>query len=279
MTHVGLACRTVVFLGLLVAIAFNAVAVFAAPIPVRFAEGFAHGYLALRDENGDRLADGELIQKSYGHVVDSRLVFRFKDGSLYDERVSFTQKQVFTLQSYKLVQRGPSFPNTLDISLDRKSSEYRVLTSQDGTPEQKLTGRLDLPDDVVNGMIVTVLRNLMPGRGETVHFLAFTPEPKVLDLKLVPTERTTIRIGDLSKPMTRYVIEPKLDSLTMWFGKLLGKLPEKFHYHFWLVTDEVPTFGGFEGPLHLLGPTWRIEQTVSLNLWSKPTDSTKPTPR
>ena len=81
------------FSGLLVAIAFNAVAVFAAPIPVRFAEGFAHGYLALRDENGDRLADGELIQKSHGHVVDSRLVLRFKDGSLYDERVSFTQKQ------------------------------------------------------------------------------------------------------------------------------------------------------------------------------------------
>ena len=279
MTHVGLACRTVVFLGLLVAIAFNTVAVFAAPIPVRFAEGFAHGYLALRDENGDRLADGELIQKSHGHVVDSRLVFRFKDGSLYDERVSFTQKQVFTLQSYKLVQRGPSFPNTLDISLDRKSSEYRVLTSQDGAPEQKLTGtarpagrrreRHDRHDAA----------KLTPGRGETVHFLAFTPEPKVLDLKLVPTERTTIRIGDLSKPMTRYVVEPKLDSLTMWFGKLSGKLPEKFHYHFWLVTDEVPTFGGFEGPLYLVGPNWRIEQTVSLNLWSKPTDSTKPTPR
>jgi hypothetical protein len=200
MTHVGLTCRKVVFWGLLVAIAFNAVASFAAPIPVRFAEGFAHGYLVLRDENGDRLADGEMIQKSHGHVVDSRLVFRFKDGSLYDEGVSFTQKRVFTLQSYKLLQRGPSFPNTLDISIDRKTSEYHILTSQDGAPEQKLTGRIELPDDVANGMIVTMLRNLPPRRGETVHFLAFTPEPKVLDLKLVPTERTTIRIGDFQNP-------------------------------------------------------------------------------
>lgn len=262
--------RRLIMILIAVGLIVEVVSAAAAPIPVRFTEGFSHGYLVLRDENGDRLADGEMIQKAHGAVVDSRLVFRFKDGSLHDERVTFTQKRVFLLQTYKLLQRGPSFPNMLDISMDRKSGAYRVVTSEDGASEKTLTGKLEMPDDVGNGMVVAMLRNLPPGRGESVHFVAFTPEPKILDLKLVPTERTTTRIGDLAKQLTQYVLEPKLDSLTMWFGKLLGKLPEKFHYRFWLVTDDVPTFGAFEGPLHLLGPNWRIEQTTPTNLWSLP---------
>ena len=239
----------------------------AAPISVRFVEGATHGYLLLRDERGDRLADGEMIQKTRGDLVEGQLIFRFKDGSLHDERVSFTQKRVFSLQSYKLIQRGPSFPATIDVAMDRKTGEYRVQSSRDGSTDTPLMGRLELPDDVSNGMVVTLLRNLPAGSGETVHFIAFTPEPKVVPLKLTPAMKTTIHIGDLAKQMTQYVLEPKLSSVTMFFGKLLGKLPRTFHYHFWLLTDEVPAFGGFEGPLYLNGPMWRIEQTPLSNLW------------
>ena len=247
------------------------------PIPVRFLEGATHGFLTLRDDRGDRLADGEMIQKTRGNHVESQLIFRFKDGSLHDERVSFTQKRVFLLQSYKLIQRGPSFPTTIDLAMERKTKAYRLQSSQNGSAATSLTGRLNLPDDVSNGMVMTLLRNLRVDHGETVHFIAFTPEPKVIELKLVPAMKTTIRIGDLAKQMTQYALEPNLDGLTMFFGKLLGKLPSAFHYHFWLVTDDVPAFGGFEGPLYLNGPTWRIEQTTS-NMWPLPTASTD-TPR
>ena len=239
----------------------------AAPISVRFAEGAAHGYLNLADENGNRLADGEMIQKTRGDLVEGQLIFRFKDGSLHDERVSFTQKRIFSLQTYKLIQRGPSFPVTIDVAMERKTGEYRVQSSHDGSADTPLIGRLDLPDDVSNGMVVTLLRNLSANSGESVHFIAFTPEPKVIELKLVPATKRTIRIGDLAKQMTQYVLEPQLNSVTMFFGKLLGKLPRAFHYHFWLLTDEVPAFGGFEGPLYMNGPTWRIEQTTLSNLW------------
>ncbi|WP_447986697.1 hypothetical protein [Nitrospira sp. Nam74] len=249
-----------------------------APVPVRFLEGTTHGFLTVRDERGDRLADGEMIQNARGNLVESQLIFRFKDGSLHDERVSFTQNRVFLLQSYTLIQRGPSFPTTIDLAMDRKTKAYRVQSSQNGSAATSLTGRLDLPNDVSNGMVMTLLRNLRADHGETVHFIAFTPEPKVIALKLIPAAKTTIRIGDFVKQMTQYALEPKLDGLTMFFGKLLGKLPSAFHYHFWLVTDEVPAFGGFEGPLYLNGPTWRIEQTTS-NVWPSPTASTADTPR
>ncbi len=47
------------------------------------------------------------------------MVFRFKDGSLHDETVVFTQDRVFTLQSYHLIQRGPAFTEDTEISLER----------------------------------------------------------------------------------------------------------------------------------------------------------------
>jgi hypothetical protein len=251
----------------------------AAPISVRFAEGATHGYLVLRNDRGDRLADGEMIQKTRGDLVEGQLIFRFKDGSLHDERVSFTQKRVFSLQSYTLIQHGPSFPATMDVAMERKTGEYRVQSSQDGSADTPIIGRLKLPDDVSNGMVVTLLRNLAVGSGETVHVIAFTPEPKVIELKLLPATNRTIYIGDLAKQVTQYVLEPQLNSVTMFFGKLLGKLPRAFHYHFWLLTDDVPAFGGFEGPLYLNGPTWRIEQTALPKLWSSQTASATSGPR
>jgi hypothetical protein len=251
----------------------------AAPISVRFAEGATHGYLILRNDHGDRLADGELIQKTRGDLVEGQLIFRFKDGSLHDERVSFTQKRVFSLQSYMLIQRGPSFPATMDVAMERKTGEYRVQSFQDGSADTPVIGRLELPDDVSNGMVVTLLRNLAAGSGETVHVVAFTPEPKVIELKLIPATNRTVHIGDLAKQVTQYVLEPQLNSVTMFFGKLLGKLPRAFHYHFWLLTDDVPAFGGFEGPLYLNGPTWRIEQTTLPKLWPSETASATGGPR
>jgi hypothetical protein len=81
----------------------------AAPIPVRFVEGAVHGFLVLRTVNDVLIASGDLIQISRGGQVQSRMVFRFKDGSVFDESVIFSQDQVFAMQSYHLVQRGPVF--------------------------------------------------------------------------------------------------------------------------------------------------------------------------
>ncbi len=75
-------------------------------VTVRYHEGVTHGFLTLRSTTGDLLAEGDLLQVVRAEGVDSRLVFRFRDGSLYDETVVFSQSRVFTLLSYRLQQRG-----------------------------------------------------------------------------------------------------------------------------------------------------------------------------
>ena len=172
----------------------------AAPVPVRFAEGSLHGFLVLSTTEEVLIASGDLLQVVRDGEVESRLVFHFKDGSVLDETVVFTQRNVFTMQSYRLVQRGPAFPEDTEISLERASGKYHVKTRahKDGR-EKVLDGTLDLPLDVYNGMVLTVVKNLSGGAGETVHMVAFTPAPKLIKLKLAPAGEQKILVGGIRK--------------------------------------------------------------------------------
>src|SRR4051812_18827321 len=95
------------------------------PIAVRFPEGIAHGFLVLRSLAGEIIGHGEMTQiVKEGDQVESHLVFTFKDGSLHDEHVIFSQQRVFRMLHYHLVQHGPSFPDQIEVSIDRSTAEY-----------------------------------------------------------------------------------------------------------------------------------------------------------
>jgi hypothetical protein len=232
----------------------------AAPVPVRFAEGVTHGFLVLRSADGPLIASGDLLQVGRGGEVESRMVFRFKDGSMFDERVVFAQRRVFSLQSYRLVQHGPAFTEDSEILLEQASGKYRVKTKARKDGRQKLLeGRLDLPPDVYNGMVLTVAKNLPKGSGQTVHIVAFTPKPQLIPLELAPAGEQKVLVGGLAKSATHYVFKPQLGTGLKLLATLLGRVPPD--YHAWIVTGEVPAFVGFEGPLYPTGPVWRIELT------------------
>jgi hypothetical protein len=168
----------------------------AAPIAVRFAEGVTHGFLLLRTVDGGLIASGDLFQVARSGKVESRMVFHFKDGSLFDERVVFTQQRVFAMQSYHLVQRGPAFAEDTEISLQRASGKYYVKTTshKDGR-EEAIDGTLELPPDVYNGIVITVVKNLPKGAGATVHMVAFTPKPLLIELELALAGEHKVPVG------------------------------------------------------------------------------------
>jgi hypothetical protein len=245
----------------------------AAPVAVRFPEGVTHGFLLVRSLVGEIIGQGEMTQVvKPGDLVESQLVFRFKDGSLHDEKVAFSQQRVFTMISYRLVQRGPSFPDQIDVSIDRGTAEYTVRSKagEDGK-EEVLTGEFDLPKDAYNGMLIMVLKNLQRDTDETVSYLVFTPGPEAIKLELLLVGEHTVRIGDLSRQALQYVFRPDIGMIRKFFGKFLGKLPADFHYDCWILADEVPSFVQFEGPLQLMGPIVRIE-LVSPRLPTTPED-------
>jgi hypothetical protein len=232
--------------------------VYAAPVPVRFAEGVVHGFLVLRSVDGAALALGDLLQVGRDGVIEKRMLFRFKDGSVFDERVTYTERGVYALKRYSLSQTGPAFAADTDVLMTVATGAYRVKTKDHrGGAEKILEGRLDLPADVYNGMIFSVVKDLPKGSGEVIHFVAFTPQPKLIELELTPVGEQKVMVGELTKTAVHYLMKPRLGIWLTFFAKVLGRMPEDLHA--WILTDEVPAFVGFEGALTTPGPVWRIE--------------------
>ena len=228
--------------------------VHAEPIAVRYTEGVGRGFPVLRAASGEVLAQGDFAQVAYADRVENRMTFRFRDGSLYDETVTYDQRGTFKLLSYRLVQRGPSFPESLDASFERATGEYRVrYRADEQSAEEVLSGQVEIPDDAYNGLLCTVLKNLEPGKSQTVHIIAVTPKPRALKMLLTPLAQEPVSMGPAVVAATRFHIKPQLGMLA---SLLVVALPD---VKTWIATGEAPAFLRFEGPLFFMGPVWRID--------------------
>jgi hypothetical protein len=226
-------------------------------VKVRLREGTLRGFLVLGPPGGEPIAHGELGQKPAGALIESQLLLKFKDGSLYHETATFSQKDVFRLEGYRLVQRGPSFP-TMEISFDRKSGQYKARTQETKEDTEKTaSGQLEMPADLYNGMALVLLKNLPPGAGATVHMAAFTPKPRLIKMELRQEGEDTVRVGDDAKKAMRYLVKLEVGGLTGVIASLIGKDPPDLRY--WLVAGEIPAFVRFQGAMYLNGPIWRLE--------------------
>src|ERR1700737_2271577 len=106
------------------------------PVAVRYAEGVVRGFLALRTLDGTLLANGDLIQVARGDRVTSQVAFHFKDGSLHDETVVFSQRNRFRLLSDHVVQKGPAFRQPLDMTINAESRQVTVHYKDDDGKEK-----------------------------------------------------------------------------------------------------------------------------------------------
>ncbi len=227
-------------------------------LPVRFAEGMVHGFLELRSDSGTLLAHADLLQVARDSGVESRLVFHFPDSSVFTETVRFTQRGVFKLQHYHLVQRGPAFETDLEVTLDRSGRYDVTARSRKDGEVKRYQDSLELPPDVYNGMVILIAKNLPAKQGATVHIVAFTPKPRLVKLEIAPAGSQPVTLGRHTETATHYTLKPKLGPVVGVAAKLTGQMPPDSHV--WIVTDGVPAFVRFQGPLYS-GPVWRLSLT------------------
>jgi hypothetical protein len=226
---------------------------------VRYSEGTAHGFLELRSNNDSLIAFGDLLQVPGDSGIESRMVFRFADGSTFEETTEFTQHQAFRMTSYHLVQHGPAFDADLDASLSAGGHYVVKSTSHKDKKAETFEGRLDLPEDTYNGLPVILAKNLRSGDTARVHLVAFTPKPQLIGLQISFVGTDSATLGSRTLATAHYVLKPQLGPLKAFFAKLLGKLPPDSHI--WIITEDVPAFLRFEGPMYM-GPVWRLSQTM-----------------
>jgi hypothetical protein len=237
---------------------FRPSALHAEPVRVRQSEGLVHGFLVLRSMEGKTLAEGDLTEIAVGETVTNHLVFHFKDGSVHDETAVFSQRRTFRLLKYHLVQKGPTFRHPVDVTIDTSKGEVTVRYGDDDGKEKVTTDHLDLPLDVANGMVLTLLKNIRPDVQQTkVSMVAVTPKPLLVKLAITPGGEEAFSTVQSRRKAIRYDINVEIGGLTGWLADLLGKQPPPIHV--WILGGEAPAFVKSEGPLYMGGPVWRIE--------------------
>ena len=227
----------------------------AAQVPVRYQEGIAHGFLTLRTTDGRLIAEGESAQTAKDGVVTSRIVFHFKDGSLYDDTTTFSQKGHFRLLKDHAVQKGPAFKQQLESTIDAQNGKVTVHFEKDGKPKE-LEESVELPADVSNGLIFTIVKNLLSNPVTTVSYLAIAPKPTLVKLVFTRQGQEKLKAGATRQPGAHFVMKVEIGGIKGVLASILKKKPPDTQM--WVLDEEVPTFVASEGPLDGDGPIWKI---------------------
>ncbi len=244
--------------GYILAAAFPSISLYADPVTVRHPQGASHGFLALKTLDGKRIATGDVTAVVHGDRVTSRLIFRFRDGSIDDDTTVFSQHGVIRLISDHHIQHGPSFPKSTDVFIDAVTGQVASHT-EDGTVTHD---HLDLPPDVSNGLPPNLLLNIPTSTLETtLSYVAPTTKPRLIHISIKPSGNVPFSIGDSHREATDYIIHVELGGMTGIVAPIIGKQPADFHI--WIYGGPTPAFIREEGQLYLGGPIWRIEQISS----------------
>jgi hypothetical protein len=227
-------------------------------VQVRYTEGLIRGFVVLRALDGKILAHGDLAQVARGERVTTHLVLSFKDGSTYDETVQFSQQGSFRLQSYRLVQKGPVYKVPMEMTIESSTGEVVVKYAGKDGKQRVERERLQLPTDVMNGMVPILLKNIPPGsKRTTVSLVAAAPKPRLVSLVVTPEGEAEFLAGGAVHKATQYRIKMDIGGILGFLAPLVGKEPEESRA--WVLDGDAPAFVRMEGPLFVDGPSWRFE--------------------
>lgn len=244
------------FLSLVLAAAFPKNDAAGGQVAVRYTEGIVHGFLVLREMSGRILAEGDIAQTAKDGLVTSHLTIHFKDGSLYEDTTTFSQRGKFRLLKDHVVQKGPAFKTQMETTIDAHAGKVAVHAEKDGKP-QELSQNMQLPPDLSNGMAFVLIKNILSSEETTLSYLAFLPKPTLVKLVFSRQGEEKLKAGSTSQPGVHFVMKVKIDGIKGVVASVLKKEPPDTHM--WVLDNGVPTFVGSEGPLFEDGPVLRIE--------------------
>lgn len=232
----------------------------AEPVPVRHVEGTLHGFLVLRAEDGHVVAVGDLTQVPHGSRMSSRLVFRFKDGSVDDDTTVYSQHGTFQLIQDHHIQKGPFFPHPLDMSIDGRSGQVTTRSAGSNGKDEVKVDHMDLPADLANGLLLALTENLQPEAAETkASMIVATPKPRLVKLTISSAGEEPFSIAGQGRKARRFNVKFELGGVTGLVAPLVGKQPPDLHI--WIMEGPAPAFVKEQGILFEGGPVLTIELT------------------
>jgi hypothetical protein len=229
-----------------------------APVAVRFVRGTVHGFVEIRSEDGRVLASGDMVQVVQGGQVTMNLTFHFKDGSIDDETTVFSERRNFQLVTDHHIQKGPTFPQPIDLLIDCRSGKVTVKsTGKDGKEDVKTT-QMHLPPDMANGLVSVIAENILPGAtGTTASMLVLTPSPRLVTLSFSSSGEGQFIVAGAPGKAIHYEMKIRLGGLVGGVASMIGKQPP--NVQIWVVGGKAPTFVREQGQLYADSPMYTIE--------------------
>jgi hypothetical protein len=173
---------------------------------------------------------------------------------LDDETTVFTQSGTFRLISDHHIQRGPSFPHPLDMSIDAASGQV-TSRDKDGKTTQD---HVDLAPDIANGLALVLLLNLDPTAPPIrLPMIAPTAKPRMVHLVIGSEGEDALTIGGIHHKATNFRIKVELGGVAGVVAPIVGKQPSDIHV--WILGGEAPAFVKEEAQFYEGGPIWRAE--------------------
>jgi len=222
-------------------------------VAVRHIQRPLHRFMVARSEAGNVIATGEFTQVVQGDEVTMRLTYSFVDGSIDDETTTYRQQGTFRLVRYHHLQKGPFFTKPIDFTVEAATGIVSSRTVDKKGKIQVESKHMDLPVDLANGFVGTLLLNVphntTPFR---VGMLAPVGGGRLIPLLISPESEQTVQLAEQTFKATVFRIHPELGGFVRIIARLIGIQPKDVMV--WVLEGEEPAVAVVVGQLGGYGP-------------------------
>src|SRR6266496_588631 len=238
---------------LVIVFSILAVGVIVAPVfalKVTEPAGAAHGYPALCDINGKKLADGEFRQWMENHRLHVIISYKFPDGRLFEEKARFRQEP-------ELMQEQWSWK---EMKNDSRQREFAVdfLSGIASAHIRKDSKDVSEKIDVERGRtfagfgftiaLSNLRKRLLSGEQVQLKAVGFSPfptlKPQVVTVKISHGGVDRMRISGRSLKGDRFIVHPEVPAIAKLFVNVSDT-------KIWLTNPAPAGFLRWEGPVVL----------------------------
>ncbi|MGC9199374.1 MAG: hypothetical protein ACP5E5_10630 [Acidobacteriaceae bacterium] len=207
-------------------------------IPVRHVQLPMQRWMVTRSQTGEMIARDEFSQSVQGDEVTMHFTLHFLDGSVDEETTSYRQEGMFRLLVDRHIERGPFFARPVDFTVDAATG---VLTSR--SPEARggsrvESRRMDLPADVANGIVGTLLLNVPRNtKPFSVDMVAPVEGGRLVQLLISPEGERSFKMDGQNLTATVFRVHPVLGGIVGLIARLLGLQPKDVMVWIWEGSD------------------------------------------
>ena len=225
----------------------------AEPIPVRQIQLPRHEFMDARSETGKIVARVEFTETVQGDEVTMRLTYHFVDGSIDDETTTYSQQGTFRLVRNHHIQNGPFFAKPVDFAVESAIGMATTRTADRNGKIQVESQHIDLPDDLANGFVGSLLLNVPPNTAPfRVGILAPVFGGRLIRVLISPEGEQPFQKAGQTLKATVFRIHPELGGIVGLIAPLIGLQPKDVMV--WVLEGNEPAVVRIVGQLGGYGP-------------------------